>query len=792
MEYNKPLNFNSYGQALKYLCDIHETTLKSNIKKNYLVQGEKYSTGLAIRFGSKKDIKTKKMLNPKNCTIKLHKKFITIRNASSGTKKQTITLYNGKEHSKLPIALKKVVKGKIQQNHLTLHLTYGMGDPVKTSQSSSTDQVSNADGTIGNYGKCGQSADKKTVMAIGKCSVGKTDGYGYSNYYKTVFKNYCPHCKGTDVRWDSCRSDANCITNDGHGGTKRDFPVAPEETELTCHGCDADYDAVTGWDKDGNYSAKLTTVVKPVKSSVKEQTQLHQGSMKGAGSVIVNKDNIFKEITKEAFKYRYHLGGGGQTWAEMKKIGYGDCFGFSDLIYRMMSKFGVKCKIVEYAATGGANNHHSVMYANSKGQWVDFPYRQLGWNTKYNNQLNNTVGSANGYVVAINKAGKSIDYAKGTISSTSTTTTNVTTTTGYDKDKPYQAYIEMTYSTEQSWKAKKKKVNITFTQKAGTNNDITGLPNYWVNNAQRQVSVDMKGWFTDNEPNKNIYLHTIRLVTPIIKPTKDDNNTTWYTYDKSTHDNSSCKMDLYQLIFDDKNELNPTDLQSCGKTVNSMMEDLVTQSKYRVKMQYAKHRKDDKILFSVDDRTKASFTAQEGDNNNILEWSNITCSPVTVLRNTSICVYKDSKGKYQYVDTRDINTLIKYGEQATLQTESEVNGSKQAYFIARNSNDYNPEFDYTYTIVVPYAPNLQLGDLVRTIANQQYLNDVKPIESLQIKYSNKTKPILQTTLGLGEIEPYLRIKQEMQKLRTSTKKKQTTFSTTATPVQDEEVYIWED
>ena len=49
-----------------------------------------------------------------------------------------------------------------------------------------------------------------------------------------------------------------------------------------------------------------------------------------------------------------------------------------------------------------------------------------------------------------------------------------------------------------------KKVYLNFTQKAGTDEDISGMTNYWINNALRQSSVDLKRWFEDNEPNNKI------------------------------------------------------------------------------------------------------------------------------------------------------------------------------------------------------------------------------------------------------------------------------------------------
>ena len=71
------------------------------------------------------------------------------------------------------------------------------------------------------------------------------------------------------------------------------------------------------------------------------------------------------------------------------------------------------------------------------------------------------------------------------------------------------------------------------------------------------------------------------------------------------------------------------------------------------------------------------------------------------------------------------------------------------------------------------------------------MNDIKPLESLKIEYRHTTKPSIQTTLGVGELEPYLRIKDEMQQLRVENKRKSTYFGSTAEPVQDDDVYIWD-
>ena len=47
------------------------------------------------------------------------------------------------------------------------------------------------------------------------------------------------------------------------------------------------------------------------------------------------------------------------------------------------------------------------------------------------------------------------------------------------------------------------------------------------------------------------------------------NTDEYYKVDENTVDNSSCKMDLYGFGFNNGTLINPTDLDSCGKTVIS-------------------------------------------------------------------------------------------------------------------------------------------------------------------------------------------------------------------------------
>ncbi len=779
MEYLNPINFNSYGEGLKYLCNIHEMTLKSNIGKNYLVAGEKYNKGLTIKFGKKKNVKK---VTTKNCKATVQKGFITLRNNASGLKEQYVTLYN-------PIKPVNIT------DNLTFHMTYGLGATKTTRKDTIYETVDNAKNSAGSqkFSRCGVSEDKKYVMAIGTVSSAKDKG-SYGTYYKTVFKNYCPECKKDGyLRWDSCRKDTNCINTRRWNGSKRSWGVPSNETEITCIACDSDYSAL-GNEKDSPWK-KLTKVGSTTTSSKSEQTTLHKGKMVAvpkSGEAVSSK-NVLDTVAKIATKYKYS--NSASTYPAMKKTGSGDCHAFADCIFTELKKLKVACRIYQWNS-GYSSTHREVWYKNSNKQWTRFPYN------KYN--FPKMVATTNGTDISKLKPivryddGNPINKVTSSKNSKSTQKREVTTTKGYDKDKPIQGYIQIKYSTTDSGKApsknvKTKNINLNFTQKANTDSDLSGLSTVWVNNATRQTSVKMKEWFDDNEPNKQIWLHQIRFVTPKIKIKKgeDKKTATWYTFDKSTHDYSSCKMNLYQIIFDNSQALNPTDLQACGKTVQSLLEELVEQSGYLCSMTYGQHRKDDKIYFRIDNQSTPAFVATEGDDNNILQWSNIKYAPVSELRNKSIYVFKRENDKYSYVDTGDINSILKYGEKTTLQTSSEPMGAKEAYFNARNSKEYNPDQAYSYTIVVPYAPNLQLGNLIQVISNYKKLNDIKTVQSIKISFSKKNMPKIRTEIGCDEIEPFLRIRKDQEKLRKKTRAKSTYFGSTASPVDEEGIYIWD-
>ncbi len=782
-EYEHSTNFNKYGEVLSYLCKLYETTLNNNLDSKYHVAGEKFDKSFDITFGKKKKIKK---ITVSNGQYKANKNSMRLRNNNDGSKKQIFTLYKPKK----PVNISQYESSDDKGNKLglNLHLTYGLGDVKTDHKVKETTTVDVAGQTAGGqkFGKCGVSEDKQYVMAIGTVSSAKDSG-SYGTYYKSVFKNKCPHCGSNSLAWDSCRSDTKCIYTENWGGSKGSWGVAAIETEITCNSCDSDFSAL-GNEKDSPWKS-LDKVGSTTESSKSEQDKLHNGEMialpEGKNTTI-SADDIFSAIAKASRGWTHSLGTG-STASYLEQHGTGDCFAWSEWISKQLTKYKVNHKIVQYA-TSQADNHRSVLYENANGEYVDFPYREYDFPQ---NSRNTDASRSAGHIYWY-KSGGRINQATTSGKTTKTQTTEVTVTKGYDKNAPFQAYLDIVISFD---KKKKHHIYVDFTQKAVSDNSISGLKPVWVNNASKKLT--LKG-FGDKvydyfgHSGQTIYLHSISFVTPKIKPTKENKKTTWYTVDKTTRDNSSCKILLYSISFNSEGGTDPSDLNACGKSVNELLKSVLEDAGYIAEMEYAEHRKNDKIYFKLDNNSEAAFVATEGNNNNILEWGNISYNPANELFNMSRCVFKkNTTNKYFYVESKDALSILKYQEQCTLMTENEGIGEKEAYWNARHNDKFNSEQTYSYTITVGGCPDLDLKDLVQIIANRYQLNTLKEVNSITVKYNYKNKPVIQTELGLGELAPDIQVRKNIKKLRDSAKKQTTYFKTSATPEPNQDIYTWE-
>ena len=760
-------DFKNYGEALKYLCDIFENTLHNNINENYLVNGEAYETGLAVTFGTKGNAKN---VHATNMTVSENETFATLRNNSDSSKYQTTYVYNVKDYGIEPVEI---------TDFPNFYITYGLGDPKQELGTTEGDGYDATGEVAGSFNKYGVSKDGKQIMAIGKPSSAAENRYGYK-FYKSVFERKCPGCGSTELYW-SIFWAGNETSNWGRFPATGRNEGGSAEGHIFCKACDRDFGCILGTEHVSRPTT-LRRISGPTASSKDEAYLLKSGKYgKGNSDTTVTADGVFQDITNEAFKYAYRLRAGSSSWATMKNVGYGDCWAFSDLIFTRLKERGVTSKIVQYT-TSAADNHRSVMYMDANGNWQDFPYREYGWNKKYNNMLNNTANSRNGTTIA-SFTGNGIDKATGGLAD------KKKMTVGYDKSKPFMAYINIVFSCD-----KVNTVDYVLNFSATSNHDnASGRINpIWINNVVKQATFNVKERMADimgdDDQENKYYVHAIKITSPI-------SSEAWYNSDNNTVDESSCKMDLYGLGFNEGTIVNPTDLSSCGKSIISQMETLVKDSGYLVDMDYSTHRKDDMINFMVDNQSTPSFIATEGDENNILSWSSISYTPISNLFNTSIYVYKkrtETGDYYRFVNTKDSNSVLRYGEQVTLQSTSETVTDREAYFNARKRSDkYNPVETFNYTITVPFTPDVDIGDLVKVVADARKLNTLKRVESVKYAYDVSKIPRLQTTIGLGELDPDSQLKKTLREIRESAKKESTLFSMTAQGVNDRNLYQWE-
>lgn len=110
-------DFDTYGEALKHLCDLCEESLQNNVNENFLVAGENYNNCLTATFGSKGTVKSVKTVN---MTSTVSDNFITVRNNPDASKVQYTYLYDIQNYNTSKIDI---------TDYPNFYFTYGVGDP---------------------------------------------------------------------------------------------------------------------------------------------------------------------------------------------------------------------------------------------------------------------------------------------------------------------------------------------------------------------------------------------------------------------------------------------------------------------------------------------------------------------------------------------------------------------------------------------------------------------------------------------------------------------------------------
>lgn len=117
----------------------------------------------------------------------------------------------------------------------------------------------------------------------------------------------------------------------------------------------------------------------PENKEMKEAGNLYSQSSQSNQNTDIQ--TAIDEVGKMAAKIGYS--GECQTHDCVKSNGRGDCWGMSDYIGCELISRGVTIRIQQYP-TSSSSRHRSVQYKNESGQWVNFPYREYGCNTLFN------------------------------------------------------------------------------------------------------------------------------------------------------------------------------------------------------------------------------------------------------------------------------------------------------------------------------------------------------------------------------------------------------------------------
>lgn len=378
---------------------------------------------------------------------------------------------------------------------------------------------------------------------------------------------------------------------------------------------------------------------------------------------------------------------------------------------------------------------------------------------------------------------------------------------GYSTSNPFKAYLEIQYTVNYPFNHKSnppvKTINVDFSLEApeATNtNVINGKKIYpsfnnkipsWANNTIRENSFNLLEHVKDAEGDfgatdtKIYYLYKVTFKSEFkdnvhqetihdAETGKSKEITTNTTYD-ATHDDASYKMNLYGLGFYKGDIVTAKNMNSSGKKLNSVIEDVIKDTNCYSKMNYNQYRFADYIDFKeitkgtappVFDFYEMSHWDKDKNNiivdGNIIGLSNVSYTPINDTLNNSIFIFKgrydilsdDETMSYYYQRYCDLDRVLKYGEQTIMNSDtSNTSSNTEAYVTAKKNFFNNYDERRSYTIDVAGIPPVNINDFVRTHMINPNLDsgdDGLKVSSIEYKISPKESPVIQTTLGLGK------------------------------------------
>ena len=379
--------------------------------------------------------------------------------------------------------------------------------------------------------------------------------------------------------------------------------------------------------------------------------------------------------------------------------------------------------------------------------------------------------------------GSGLNFSSGSSSSTTKeNTTTYTITEGFNNSEYFRGYFAIDYSVYDS-KNKKIKDNTIYIDWSGEAPDTLknkfDNPNKPIfnNNESNIHEIDVLNHIKSVEDIKNTknykyYLKSVKLLydfEDIKDDPKTDSNESKLYDDKN---NSTYKVNLYNIGVFSGELINPVTLGVSGKTLLDSIKGILNTTKYLHNINYARHRNDDKINFKeYIDTANVIYTFNEGFDGDIIDISNIKYSPTANLVNNAITIYKrfsgdgDKIGTYRYTRKSFLNELLRYGEQTHIESLSESTG-----FVDASQRSYDNLIQYfrpdtTLTVTVAGLPPVNVNDYVATKTVNPLLTNEYVVASREIKIDVDDRPMIQTSYGLGDIDYKLKVKNNLANQR---------------------------
>lgn len=349
-----------------------------------------------------------------------------------------------------------------------------------------------------------------------------------------------------------------------------------------------------------------------------------------------------------------------------------------------------------------------------------------------------------------------------------------TQTFGFDKDNPFQAYIKIVFSINNE--SKRREAIFDFTSNAPDKNysfqtdEKVSFEWYSFKEYRLDLVSRLREVMMDTQHENRYYLHEIWLLDYIPIPDSANGESSKF-YDKNT-DHSSYKMLVSECGFSNYEEISSKSLGLSGQTLMDGIETCMDETDFLYKVQYAPKRYNDKIIFYKDDQytEPADYNIfKQGVEGNILNVTNIKYSPITTLKNSSICVYKSQEDNhneesltYNYTQSCYLDSVLEYGEHTVMTTASDNISDLEAFYRARTNKDFQDNMDISYSIQVAGYTGTELMDYVKTLMSNDYLNSIKRVNSIEITGNVEQRPMIKTTLGLGAIDRAMALSKKLQ------------------------------